>query len=106
MYTTKQSFYQPIGNRFSVLPISQHALVISKCEYGQTLRCVLLPDGGFERFRTFIIAVGGDKDDSLTLAYLVWLKNSVTSRRSAIIVAQQPAEAISTLHRAAVTPQG
>ena len=36
----------------------------------------------------------------------VWLKNSVTSRRSAIIVAQQPAEAISTLHRAAVTPQG
>jgi len=31
----------------------------------------------------FIIAVGGDKDDSLTAGNLVWLKNSVTSRRSA-----------------------
>ena len=27
-------------------------------------------DGGFERFRAFIIAVGSNKDDLLTLAYL------------------------------------
>jgi hypothetical protein len=45
-----------------------NALVIGKCEYRQTLRCVMLLDGRFERFRAFIIAVCGDKDDLLTLA--------------------------------------
>jgi hypothetical protein len=38
--------------------------------------------------------------------YPVWLKNSAASRRVAIIVAQQPTEAISTPHLAAVAPQG
>src|SRR2546422_3869720 len=50
-------FYQPIGNHFSVLPISQHALIIGKCEYGQTLRGVLVLDGGFERCRALCSAI-------------------------------------------------
>jgi hypothetical protein len=66
----KQHLYQPIGNRFSVLPIAQNALVIGKGKYGQTLRCVLVPDGECERFRAFIIAVSGEQDDLLPLADL------------------------------------
>ena len=56
----KQHLYQPIGNRFIVLPIAQNALVIGKGKYGQTLRCVLVLDGECERFRAFIIAGSGE----------------------------------------------
>jgi hypothetical protein len=66
----KQRFYQPIGNQFSVLPITQNALVIGKGKYGQTLRSVLVLDGECERFRAFIIAVSGEQDDLLPLADL------------------------------------
>jgi class 3 adenylate cyclase len=66
----KQHLYQPIGNHFSVLPIAQNALIIGKGKYGQTLRCVRVPDGKCERFRAFIIAVSGEQDDLFPLTDL------------------------------------
>ncbi len=50
----KQKLDQPIGNRFGVLPISHHALVIGKREYGQALRRVVWLDCGLKQFRAFI----------------------------------------------------
>jgi transposase-like protein len=39
------------------------------------------------------------------LRNLVWLKNSAASRRVAIVIPQQPTQALSTLHLTAVTPK-
>jgi hypothetical protein len=57
-----------------------------------------------DALRQYIEALGAQAATSAETPHAVWLKNSAASRRVAVIVAQQPAYAVSTPHLTAVAP--